>query len=40
MKLNIFSKPKPEPEKKPWPGHDASLREKWEWRKEQSYPKK
>ena len=41
MKLNIFAKlkPKPQPEKKPWPGHDASLLEKLEWRKQQSYPK-
>jgi hypothetical protein len=41
MKLNIFAilKPKPKPAKKPWPGNSASLREKLEWRKEQSYPK-
>jgi hypothetical protein len=38
MKLNIFAKPKPKPEKKPWPGNDASLREKIEWRKELKLP--
>jgi hypothetical protein len=39
MKLSIFAKPKPKPEKKPWPGNDATLQQKLEWRKEQSYPK-
>jgi hypothetical protein len=41
MKLDIFKKlkPKPKPEKKAWPGNDASLLEKLEWRKQQSYPK-